>query len=97
MSAHLVTLFFIFGIAVVSGISSLLISFKAASHLSKHGEKIDYWDVRFHGLKYINQYRELTIKETGKTGGLFYAWFFTIGLFAICIVSLIAIVLIRGL
>ena len=41
MRTHLFILY-IFGLAVISGISSLLISFRAASHLSKGGTKIDY-------------------------------------------------------
>ena len=93
MSAHSY-IWYIFGLVVISGISSLLISFKAASHLSKDGTKIDYWDVRFHGLKYIKQYRELTIKENGKTGSLYYAWFATISIFAISMISLIVSVII---
>ena len=92
MSAHL---YIIFGLAVIFGISSLLISFRAASHLSKHGTKINYWDVRFHPLKYFKQYRELTIEENGKPGSLFYAWIVTISLFAVCIISLIVTVLIN--
>ena len=92
MSAHL---YIIFGLAVIFGISSLLISFRAASHLSKHGTKINYWDVRFHPLKYFKQYRELTIEENGKPGSLFYAWIVTISLFAVCIMSLIVTVLIK--
>ena len=92
MSAHL---YIIFGLAVIFGISSLLISFRAASHLSKHGTKINYWDVRFHPLKYFKQYRELTIEENGKPGSLFYAWIVTVSLFAVCIMSLIVTVLIK--
>jgi len=38
MSAHSY-LWYIFGLAVISGILSLVISFRAASHLSKHGTK----------------------------------------------------------
>ena len=94
MSAHIfIWYIFIFGLAVISGISSLLISFRAASHLSKHGTKINYWDVRFHPLKYFKQYRELTIEENGKPGSLFYAWIVTMSLFAVCIISLIVTVL----
>ena len=78
---------YIFSLAVIFGISSLVISFMAASHLSKHGTKIDYWHVRFHGLKNINQYRALTIKENRKTGSLFYAWFITISVFAVSLIS----------
>jgi len=60
MSEHLF-IWYIFGLAVICGVSSLVISFMSASHLSKHGTKINYWDVRFHPLKYLNKYRELTI------------------------------------
>jgi hypothetical protein len=93
MSAHLF-IWYIFGLAVISGIFSLVISFMAASHLSKHGTKINYWNVRFHMLKYVKQYRELTIEESGKPGSLFYAWLVTISLFSVSIISLIVIVLI---
>ena len=92
MSAHSY-LWYIFGLAVISGILSLVISFRAASHLSKHGTKISYWDVRFHPLKYLKQYRELTIEENGKPGRLFYAWFVTISLFSVLLISLIVLVL----
>ena len=88
-------IWYIFALAVISGISSLLISFRAASHLSKHGTKIDYWNVRFHPLKYFKQYRELTVKENGKPGRLFDAWIVTMSLFAVCIIAMIVIVLIR--
>jgi hypothetical protein len=95
MSAHIfIWYIYIFGFAVISGISSLLISFRSASHLSKHGTKIDYWDVRFHPLKYFKQYRELTIEEHGKPR-LFYAWIVTMSLFSVSIISLIILVLIR--
>jgi hypothetical protein len=94
MSAHVSVLLFAFGLAVICGISSLVISFMAASHLSKPGTKINYWDVRFHALKYLKQYREITIEENGKPGSLYYAWFIAFGLFAVCMISLILIILI---
>ena len=91
MSGHMY-IWYIFGLAVISGIASLLISFRAASHLSGHGTKINYWDVRFHPLKYFKRYRELTIEENGKPGSLFSAWIVTMSIFAVCIISLIVIV-----
>ena len=96
MREHLSVLLLIFGLAVISGISSLVIAFVAASYSSKHsqGSKISFWDVRFHPLKYLKQYRELTIEENGKPGSLFYAWFFAIGLFAVCIISLLVLVIV---
>jgi hypothetical protein len=91
MSAHSY-IWYIFGLAAISGIFSLVFSFMAASHLSKHGTKINYWDVRFHGLKYIKKYRELTIEEKGKPGGLFYAWIVTISLFSVLLISFIVLI-----
>ena len=73
----------------------MYISFRAVSHLSKQGTKINYWDVRFHPLKYFKRYRELTIHEHGKPGRLFSAWIVTMSLFSVCIISLVVIVFIR--
>ena len=96
----LIYLLYPFGIAVVSGIASLLISFRAASYIGRHsGAKIDYWDVRFHGLKYLKQYRALTIKENEKPGGLYGAWLTAAALFALSwlavVVTFIVLVFIR--
>jgi hypothetical protein len=91
MSAYI---WYIFGLAVICGISSLVFTFIAASHLSKRGTKINYWDVRFHMFKYLNQYRALTIEENGKTGALFYAGLVTISLFAVSLISFIVLILV---
>ena len=85
-------IWYIFGLAVIFGISSLVFSFMSASHLSRRGTKINYWDVRFNPLKYLKQYRELTIEENGKTGSLYYAWFVTISLFSVSLISFIILV-----
>jgi hypothetical protein len=87
-----VNLWYIFGLAVICGVSSLIFTFMAASYLSKHGSKINYWDVRFHMFKYINQYRALTIKENGKTGSLYYAAIIAISLFAVSMITLIVLI-----
>jgi hypothetical protein len=79
------------GLAVISGITGLIISFRAASYLGRHtNTKIDYWDVRFHGLKYLKQYRELTIKENGKPGGLYAAGVVAFTLFVVSMITLVA-------
>jgi len=84
---------YIFGfLAVISVIFNLVFSLMIASYLSKHGNKINYWwDMRFHIVKYLKQYRKLTIEENGKPGNLFYAWVVAISLFLVSVVSLIVL------
>ena len=58
-------------ICVLWGVASsvLIISF-----LSKRGRKINYLLLRIYIYKYVNQYRKITIEETGKVGPLFYSF-----------------------
>ena len=40
--------------------------------LSKRGVKISFILLRLYLIKYIHQYKQLTLKETGKIGPLYY-------------------------
>jgi hypothetical protein len=40
--------------------------------LSKRGIKINYFLLRLLIIKYISQYKQITLKETGKVGPLYY-------------------------
>ena len=40
--------------------------------LSKRGVKINYILLRLYLIKYIDQYKQTTLKETGKIGPLYY-------------------------
>jgi len=40
-------------------------------------------------LKYLVQYRKITIEENGQPDNLFYAWILSIGLFVIAGIGLI--------
>ena len=65
-------IFFVLAIiCVLWGVASsvLIISF-----LSKRGIKINYLLLRIYIYKYVNQYRKITIEETGKVGPLFYSF-----------------------
>jgi len=78
------TLFFI--LALISVACGIATSIMIASFLSKRGIKINYLFFRVLIIKYIRQYRKITMEETGKPGPLFYwvitAWNLTL-LFAI--------------
>ena len=60
-------------LTIISAICGVVFSLIITSYVSKHGIKINYWLLRLYLLKYINQYRKLTIEENGKPGNLFYA------------------------
>jgi hypothetical protein len=40
--------------------------------LSKRGVKIDFFLLRLYLIKYISQYKQITLKETGRIGPLYY-------------------------
>ena len=50
------------------------------SFLSKRGIKINYILLRLYIIKYINQYRKITIEENGKPGNLLYAFIVSMNL-----------------
>ena len=60
-------------LAIVSVICGTFFSLLIISYLSKHGVKINYFLLRLYIIRYVNQYRKLTIEENGKPGKLFYA------------------------
>jgi len=92
MSTNFLSWYIFAFLAAISAIFNGVFGYMIASYLSKHGNKIDYWwNMRFHMLKYLKQYRKLTIEENGKPGNLFYAWVVAISLFLVSVVSLIVL------
>ncbi|MBA7608492.1 hypothetical protein ES703_15669 [subsurface metagenome] len=69
-----------FILAIISVICGIVFSLMIASFLSKHGIKINYVFLRLYILKYIHQYRKLTVEENGKPGNLFYAFIVSMNL-----------------
>jgi len=59
--------------------------------LRKRNIKVSFLFLRFLILKYASQYKEITLKETGKVGPLFYHWIISIN---IALVSAILILLV---
>jgi len=50
----------------------VIFSIMIVHELSKRGVKINFILLRLYLIKYIHQYKQLTLKETGKTGPLYY-------------------------
>jgi hypothetical protein len=66
------TLFLILAlIGVACGIAT---SIMIASFLSKRGVRINYLFIRLFIFRYVQQYRQITMEETGKPGPLFYSF-----------------------
>jgi len=69
-----------FILAIISVICGIVFSLMITSFLSKHGIKINYVFLRLFLLKYIHQYRKITVEENGKPGNLFYAFIVSMNL-----------------
>ena len=50
------------------------------NYLKKKGEKVSFLWLRLFMISYANKYKEITKKEKGKTGPLFYWWILSINL-----------------
>jgi hypothetical protein len=48
--------------------------------LSNRGVKISFFWLRLYLIKYIQQYKQLTVKETGKAGPLYYPCIISVNL-----------------
>lgn len=50
----------------------VVFSMMIVHELSKRGVKINYFLLRLLLIRYISQYKQITLKETGKIGPLYY-------------------------
>ena len=86
--------FILLFLACISGVSGMYFTLRITSYLSKHGTKINYWLLRIYMFKYVKQYRQLTIEETGKPGKLFYAFILSwSSLFAVAIIWILLLII----
>jgi hypothetical protein len=58
----------------------VIFSIMIVHELSKRGVKINFILLRLYLIKYIHQYKQLTLKETGKIGPLYYPCIVSVGL-----------------
>ena len=63
-----------FILAIICAICGTVLMVMIAAFLSKRGIKINYVFLKLYIIKYIQQYRKLTVEENGKSGNLFYAF-----------------------
>jgi hypothetical protein len=67
-------------LAIVCVGSFVVFSIMIVHQLSERGVKINFFLLRVYLIKYIHQYKQLTLKETGKIGPLYYPCILSINL-----------------
>jgi hypothetical protein len=58
--------------AIACVVLYLIFSMMIVHQLSRRGVKINFLWLRLFIIKYIHQYKKITLEETGKVGPLFY-------------------------
>ena len=83
----------IVAIAVIWHVVATMMIYEA---LRKRGLKVSFILLRLLAPKYASQYREITRKETGRTGPLFYHWIVSINTALAAVVLFIVDQISRG-
>jgi hypothetical protein len=83
MSAWLIGLIFVCGVWAVA--ANLLI----ARDLERRGVHVSYLWLRVMMLKYLSQYRRVTLEETGRVGSLFYHYVIPLNLALVLTIMLV--------
>lgn len=89
------TIFFavISGIALIWYVVSSIIIY---SELKKKNVKVNFIFIRFMIIPYANKYKEITKKETGRVGSLFYHWVISINIALVFGIAAVATKLIQS-
>ncbi len=75
------------GLALVFVGLFVILSIMIVHEVSKRGVKINFFLLRLYVIKYIDQYRKLTKKETGKVGALYYPCVISVNLALVCAIA----------
>ena len=59
-------------IAMAFLIWGIVTTYRIAFYLRANQIKVNLWLLRFLAFKYLKQYKELTVKQTGRAGPLYY-------------------------
>jgi hypothetical protein len=65
-------------LAIAAAVVYVVFSMLIVHDLQKRNVKINFFLLRLFLPKYANQYKEMTQRETGKVGPLFYGWIVSI-------------------
>jgi hypothetical protein len=68
------------GLALVFVGLFVILSIMIVNEVSKQGIKINFFLLRLYIIKYIHQYRKLTLEESGRVGPLYYPCIISVNL-----------------
>jgi len=68
------------GMALVFVGLFVILSIMIVNEVSKRGVKINFFLLRLYIIKYIHQYRKLTLDESGRVGPLYYPCIISVNL-----------------
>ena len=67
-------------LAIISAACGVISSIIITSFMSRRGIKINFLFIKVLILKYVHQYRIITLQETGKPGPWFYSYIISMNL-----------------
>jgi len=70
----------VFILAFISAVWGVVSSIVMTSFLARRGVKINYAFIRVLILKYVHQYRKITMQENGRSGPWFYSFIISMNL-----------------
>ena len=82
------------GLILVCGGWAVAASLLIARDLEKHGVHVRYLWLRVMILKYLSQYRRVTLEETGRVGSLFYHYVIPLNI-ALALTIILVILMVR--
>ncbi len=82
------------GLILVCGGWAVAASLLIARDLEKHGVHVNYLWLRVMILKYLSQYRRVTLQETGQVGSLFYHYVIPLNM-ALVLTIILAVLMLR--
>jgi hypothetical protein len=68
------------GLALFFVVIFVVLSIMIVNEVSKRGIKINFFLLRLYIIKYIHQYKKLTLEETGRIGPLYYPCIISVNL-----------------
>ena len=83
----------IFFMALASAVWGVVSSIVMTSFLARRGVKINYIFIKVLILKYVHQYRKITMQENGRPGPWFYS--FVISMNLALVLTVVGIVLMK--
>ena len=81
------------GLILVCGAWAVAASLLIARDLEKRGVHVSYLWLRVMILKYLSQYRQVTLQETGHVGSLFYHYVIPLNMALVLTIILVVLML----